>query len=261
MRLLIAASQDMQMLEWLCQEQAWNVTVVSDGNRTLSLLENETFDLVALHACLSGQDGLAVGRNYAAARPFCPPRILLFLPEGWTRPLWADCVLPLCAAPEKARRLLTILSEKPLPKLAAAQKENADRLADSFLQDIAFPASCKGYAYARWLLSRLARCTCMEEQPVKALYAACASAFSTTPSAVERSLRTAVESVFTHGDLTGIERYFGSTVDPERGKPTNRVFLLQGALQLRQMAGHSFTVARSPNSREMHHRPAAPTTV
>lgn len=97
----------------------------------------------------------------------------------------------------------------------------------------------------------------LEELPLCQLYHTCADAFHTTPASVERALRVAVESVFTQGSMQGIERFFGATVDPERGKPTNRAFLIQAAQQLR----HSLTTACSVNSSEMHHSPAAPTMV
>lgn len=261
MRLLIAASQDMHRLQWLCEELGWDVQTVPDGRSVLSLLCREPFDLLLLHACLSGTDGLATGEAYAALRPFCPPRILLIQPEDWMRPPWADGVLPLCIQPKKCCHLLQILAEKPLPKLAAAREEEVLRLTETFLGEIGFSPTHIGYRYARWLLCCLCRSTRCEDQPLKELYAACAQVFSTTSGAVERSLRLAVENVFTHGNLAGIERYFGATIDPERGKPTNRAFLLQGAQQLRLMALHSLTATRSPNSREMHQSPAAPTTV
>ena len=93
-------------------------------------------------------------------------------------------------------------------------------------------------------------------------YGQCAKVHHTSAAAVERCLRVAVESVFTQGSLQGIERCFGATVDPEKGKPTNRAFLLKAARLLRRrMADYSFTDTRSLNSSEMHHRPAAPTSV
>ena len=42
---------------------------------------------------------------------------------------------------------------------------------------------------------------------------------------MERSLRLCVESVWTSGQLRSLERFFGHSVDPERGKPTNREFI------------------------------------
>lgn len=46
-----------------------------------------------------------------------------------------------------------------------------------------------------------------------------------TPAAVERSLRTLVESTWNNGNLGALERFFGHSVDPEKGKPTNKEFL------------------------------------
>ena len=94
-------------------------------------------------------------------------------------------------------------------------------------------------------------------EPVQSLYGACAEAFGTTAGNVERCLRVAVESLFTIGSIEGIERYFGATVDPERGKPTNRAFLVQVSEKLR----HSLTLTRSLNRSVMHQSPAAPTSV
>ena len=46
-----------------------------------------------------------------------------------------------------------------------------------------------------------------------------------TPAAVERSLRILVESTWNRGSLAALERFFGHSVDPEKGKPTNKEFL------------------------------------
>lgn len=46
-----------------------------------------------------------------------------------------------------------------------------------------------------------------------------------TSAAVERSLRTLVESTWNNGSLAALERFFGHSVDPEKGKPTNKEFL------------------------------------
>ena len=91
----------------------------------------------------------------------------------------------------------------------------------------------KGRAYIAWLLRRWVPSPLVEETPMGALYADCARAFGVSAASVERCLRVAVESVFTMGSISGIERVFGATVDPERGKPTNRAFLCQTTQQLR----------------------------
>ena len=49
--------------------------------------------------------------------------------------------------------------------------------------------------------------------------------------------RLLVESTFTGSRLDALERFFGHSVDPERGKPTNKEFLAQ--LQQRLMTAHA----------------------
>lgn len=57
------------------------------------------------------------------------------------------------------------------------------------------------------------------------LYPLIARHHGITPGAVERRLRLCVESTWSRGGLSELERFFGHSVDPERGKPTNREFL------------------------------------
>ena len=64
------------------------------------------------------------------------------------------------------------------------------------------------------------------------LYPLIARRYGMTAAGVERSLRLCVESTWVHGSLAALERFFGSSVDPERGKPTNREFLCRVAERL-----------------------------
>ena len=233
----------------------WDADIQQDGRKLCQL--GSDYDVLLIHLCLPGMDGLSAGDAYAASGPVCPPRILFMAPGEWCvhQPAWADCTVEAGIETEKLCKLLHILAQKPLPRLAMAQKKLLAVLTRQFLDELSFKKTLKGRAYAAWLLERMipsTRCPSLNE-----LYTECAAAYQTTPAAVERCLRVAVEGVFTQGSLTGIERFFGATVDPERGKPTNRAFLLQAAQQLR----YSLTDTRSLNSSEMHHSPAAPTSV
>lgn len=257
MRLMIVWPdwQAAQLIRAEMEERGWDVEIRQDG-RTL-LPWTEMFDVLLLHLCLSGMDGLNAGDALAASQPVCPPRILFAAPMEWCvhRPFWADCTVSAGGSLPHLCQLIELLAQKPLPRLAAAQRKPLVHLIERFLDDLSFKPGLKGRAYTAWLLERMVPstgCCCLSD-----LYAACSRAFDTTPAAVERCLRVAVESVFTQGSLSGIERFFGATVDPERGKPTNRAFLMQASQQLR----YSLTTARSLNSSEIHHNPAAPTSV
>ena len=57
------------------------------------------------------------------------------------------------------------------------------------------------------------------------LYPQIAAKFDTTASRVERGIRHLIEVTWTRGDMDIRCRYFGNTVSPDRGKPTNGEFL------------------------------------
>jgi hypothetical protein len=180
------------------------------------------------------------------------------------RPVYADCVASILARPRQIATLLETLAAKLMPALAAATRQLRLGHIEEFLSTIELRSSLKGRAYLVWLLDQIVPSPMLEHQITATLYPACATVFSTTAAAVERCVRHAVEEVFTKGSIRGIERYFGMTVDPERGKLTNRAFLVCAAEQLRhglECADYSLTRPRSPKSMEMHHSPAAPTSV
>lgn len=253
MRLLIMLPD--MMLAWQLR-----ATLMDDFDEiALESAQPWTFDVVVLHHCLPGMDGHSVGEALAACAPLCPPRVLFIAPPEFlhARPLWADAVLHHGVSVRGMADTIRLIAQKPLPKLAAAHEEAAEAAASAFLDALSLSRHLKGRAYAEWMLRRLIVSPVMERWPVSRLYHACAQAFATSAGAVERCLRVAVEAVFTQGSLKGIERFFGEAADPERGKLTNRAFLMQSCQWLR----YSLTAARSPNKSEMHHSPAAPTRV
>lgn len=266
MRLLLAMPDPLQA-EQICMQlyarwEGWEITACTTAAEAEQLLSDGTFDLLLLHGGISGGRGKELlGRLGAWLLP-CPPRILFICsPEERLR-LTADCFAPPEAASERLCRLLEILVKKPLPALAMQGQQRLFGLIHSFLDELSMSQRLKGRAYAAWLLARLIPSPLGDELPMGQWYAQCAETHNTTQAAVERCLRIAVESVFTQGSMQGIERCFGATVDPEKGKPTNRRFLLEAARLLRcRMMVYSLADTRSLNSSEIHHSPAAPTSV
>lgn len=245
---------------------AWDIVRARDGEEALGRLCRERFHLLLLHGHLPKLEGNMVLQGLWEEGLACPPRVLL-LTEPELRgkaPPRADCIAPLMAQPQRIARLLEVLAAKPVPLLAENTRELRLRRIRELLSAIGLRSSLKGQAYITWLLDYMVPSPMLEREITVRLYPACAAAFGTTAIAVERCVRHAVEEVFTRGSLRGIERYFGMTVDPERGKLTNRAFLVGAAEQLRSGMGaadHSLARARSPKSMEMHHSPAAPTRV
>lgn len=70
------------------------------------------------------------------------------------------------------------------------------------------------------------------------LYPIVAEAYSSTASKVERAIRHAIEVAWDRGDLDVLADYFGNTVSPRKGKPTNSEFIARCASIVREnMAG------------------------
>ncbi len=237
----------------------WQISIANNGFQALDMLRSNEYGLLLLHACLPGIDGLSVLKSLLEWRLCCPPRVLLLCEPELKNSIAVDCRAPLYSEPQKACALLRVLAKRPVPMLAAAHMKLYEHAAEALLDSIGMSRRLKGYAYAVNLLGRMAASPMLEAQPVVSLYAMCADTYKTTPAAVERCLRVAVEGVFIHGSLSGIEKHFGATVDPERGKPTNRAFLIQAASRIR--LAYSCAETRLPNSIVMHQRPAAPTSV
>ncbi len=61
------------------------------------------------------------------------------------------------------------------------------------------------------------------------LYPQLAARFDTTAARVERAIRHLVEVTWARGDWDVIVKYFGNTVRPDRGKPTNGEFVARVA--------------------------------
>ena len=57
------------------------------------------------------------------------------------------------------------------------------------------------------------------------LYPQLAARFDTTAARVERAIRHLIEVTWSRGDVDVLMRYFGNTVSPDKGKPTNGEFI------------------------------------
>ena len=66
------------------------------------------------------------------------------------------------------------------------------------------------------------------------LYPAVARACGSTASRVERSIRHAIEITWDRGDLDVMAAYFGNSISPAKGKPTNSEFIARIANHIRR---------------------------
>lgn len=234
LRLLIAILEEKKALEVRLRlygmDEHWDVRVAENGLQAAALLEMERWDVLLLDSRLRA-DGTSLWEKLCAAPPLCPPRVMALWQDG-PRPA-ADVAVPADCGGTRLAALLSVLAKKPLPCLAAAHRARTQRAAERFLDALGMRREWKGRRYAAWCLCRRVPVPGLDQQPVNRLYAECARAFGVSAGAVERCLRVAVEGVFTMGSIPEIERFFGATIDPDKGKPTNRAFLMEAASQLR----------------------------
>lgn len=67
----------------------------------------------------------------------------------------------------------------------------------------------------------------------KELYPTIAEKYNTTPSRVERAIRHAIELAWDRGNVEMMNKFFGYTINIQRGKPTNSEFIAMVADKLR----------------------------
>ncbi|MBQ7850307.1 MAG: sporulation initiation factor Spo0A C-terminal domain-containing protein, partial [Clostridia bacterium] len=127
-----------------------------------------------------------------------------------------------------------------LPVLSRLRQGKAEALARGLLHALGVPEKLRAWVFLPDMVALTAVHPPLMDDLAHRLYPLIARRHQMTPAAVERSLRLCVESTWSQGELARLERFFGSSVDPDRGKPTNREFLFRlqervtlGALRLR----------------------------
>ena len=122
------------------------------------------------------------------------------------------------------------------PRTAAIQiqkSRNTDCVSDSvhpaeisdILCRLGMPSNLLGYRYLRFAILAVAENPELLRAVTKMLYPMVAEEFCTSASGIERAMRHAIEVVWSRGDPDVLQDYFGNTVDPDRGKPTNTEFI------------------------------------
>ncbi len=91
------------------------------------------------------------------------------------------------------------------------------------LSKIGMNQAHKGTSYAK----DICLC-CILTEPVpliKEMYISVAEKYGVSAQSVERALRCAIEYTWRYGNLTEINTFFGNSINPEKGKPSNAEFI------------------------------------
>lgn len=100
------------------------------------------------------------------------------------------------------------------------------------LAELGVPAGLCGWDYLTDGIEMVMENPLLIREITKELYPSVAVKHNTEPSRVERGMRHAIERAWGRCHIHDQDKWFGSSVDPLRGKPTNTEFVAMIAKRL-----------------------------
>lgn len=118
--------------------------------------------------------------------------------------------------------------------LPAADMSQDETILENFFLDIDAPEHLLGYPMVMEAiliaLSKWPQTMSLTDE----IYPKVAEAFDSNSPRVEHAIRTFIERLWLDGDYTMLDLYFKNTVDPGKGRPTNKQFIYRMANIVRQ---------------------------
>lgn len=112
---------------------------------------------------------------------------------------------------------------------------SAEDIIEQLLLDVGVPSNLSGHRYLvttiKYCLQHLDTKPCI----TKVVYPEIAQKCGSSASKVERAIRHAIETAWNRNDWDVLSKYFGNTVNPMSGKPTNSEFIWRLASITRKM--------------------------
>lgn len=111
------------------------------------------------------------------------------------------------------------------PVTKGTQAENIEDVISEIFLEIGVPEHILGYRYSEFAIRIATENPDIINAITCELYPTVANKFNTTASRAERAIRHAIECSWERISMEAMEKYFGNTVSPTRGKPTNSEFI------------------------------------
>lgn len=226
------------------------VGICNNGMEVLEILKKEEVEVLILDLIMPYVDGIGVLEQIGALKLQNPPKIIVltaFGQENITQKavqLGADYYIlkpfNLQILGDRVREIARNTLPKPEVRSSMASymppvtaQKDLEVEVTKVIHEIGVPAHVKGYQYLREAIMMVVEEINYLGAVTKELYPAIAQKYDTTPSRVERAIRHAIELAWDRGDIEKINKFFGYTINGEKGKPTNSEFIAIIADRLR----------------------------
>jgi len=214
--------------------------VANNGLEALDIIKDQEPDVVVLDIIMPHLDGIGVLEKLCSAGFSQKPKVIMltaFGQETMTQravELGADYYILKPFDLEVLSTRIRQLSEgQSVPAHTPVKTRNLDVEVTNIIHQMGVPAHIKGYQYLRDAILFVIAEINLLGAVTKELYPMIATKYNTTPSRVERAIRHAIELAWDRGNVEMMNKFFGYTINVERGKPTNSEFIAMVADKLR----------------------------
>ncbi|PKM83165.1 MAG: sporulation transcription factor Spo0A [Firmicutes bacterium HGW-Firmicutes-13] len=219
-----------------------------NGKEALKLVEDTQPDILLLDIIMPYLDGLGVLEQLSENSLENKPKVIMLTAFGHEnvtqRAVELGAVYYILKPfnmellSERIRQISNFNPESSDNKpLSSRQKKinsnNLETEITNIIHEIGIPAHIKGYLYLREAIIMVIKEIEILGAITKILYPRIAEKYNTTPSRVERAIRHAIEVAWSRNNIDTIRKFFGYTINTERGKPTNSEFIALVADKLR----------------------------
>lgn len=231
------------------QEDISVVGTAYNGQETLEMISLKMPDVVILDIIMPHLDGIGVLERLAHTELIHRPKIIMltaFGQESITQravELGADYFIlkpfDLETLANRIRHLSSGAAPTSKPQIGAisyqapVRTRSMDLEVTNLIHQMGVPAHIKGYQYLRDAILLVINEVSLLGAVTKELYPLIAEKYQTTPSRVERAIRHAIELAWDRGNVDMMNKFFGYTINIQRGKPTNSEFIAMVADKLR----------------------------
>jgi two-component system response regulator (stage 0 sporulation protein A) len=213
-----------------------------NGLEALRLIQEKEPDVVILDIIMPHLDGIGVLEKIDALEISHRPKIIILTTLGQEAmtyrsiELGADYYIlkpfDLTVLGNRIRQLTNSIASTVTPA-PVIRPRNLDIEVTKIIHQMGVPAHIKGYQYLRDAILFVIDEVNLLGAVTKELYPMIAKKYFTTPSRVERAIRHAIELAWDRGNVDMMNKFFGYTINVERGKPTNSEFIAMIADKLR----------------------------